>query len=143
MSKMENENNNYDIPESNTSGGVFNINEIDKFTIAKIENVKTNLLLNLTQLNQKSAIYQLKDLILTMEQLLQKYYPNELNTYTTTDINQKKKTFIDIVKASNEDFYNDSSIIRSSALNLSNIWNYFMSKLNVKLTTKKLTIKKK
>jgi hypothetical protein len=133
---------------SDKSEGIYTISDIDKFTIARIENVKVNYTLNLTTLSSQEMIDQLDDLFSSMLVILEKYFSKELEDYkiTTgkTEMNfyQIKHTVDGIRLMNIESLTTPMYLCRKTAELGINVWDYFMRKLGVQIATKKLSQKK-
>ncbi len=140
---MENNQNNIDFT-AQMEKGVFNINDIDKYTIMRLANIKQNFAFNLSSLSLADAQNQLLDIATSMQIIIEKYAPVNLKErikVISNEINGNAYSFYDyknaILIADNIDK------IRFLYENLNFIYEGFLRKvLNVALPTQKIDKKK-
>ncbi len=121
---------------------IFNIYDIDKLTIQNIEMKKNDLLLNFFDLDDKTRIRAMLDLIFTMKTLISKYNENYLDD-EKVKINDENLSFLDLEKK----FLFENFSITFQYVYFEKIiylYNKFLKEyLNVKLPTEKIDYKKK
>jgi len=89
MSEQDNE-----ILKAAIEKGVFSISDLDKYTIAKLINLKQDFTLSLSTLTFAEAYNQLRDLSLNIKQILEKYLNSEaLKEFSKIEINDNEYDF--------------------------------------------------
>lgn len=138
MSETDNE-----ILKAAIEKGVFNISDLDKYTIAKLLNLKQDFSLSLSTLTFDEAYNQLRDLSLNIKQILEKYLSGEtLKEFSKIEINGSEYDFYSL--------YNSIPYCKNLE-DIRLLWNYinltfdkFLKDiLRVALPTEKINLKKK
>jgi hypothetical protein len=123
--------------------GVYNISEIDKFSIAKIEDVKNSFFLTFNTLKIDKIASQLQDLSSDMLQVIEKYYEPEDIAKNTLTISDETYNFYDLKELISYEDYMDRDTLRTIAEKLFFIYNQYIKQLGVELPTARINVKKK
>lgn len=130
--------------------GVFNINEIDKFSLAKIETMQREFTLNIGSVNTNDAKDTLSNILSEQQRIIEKYFKTTKPDGSTDNALEKYKVAIDgklynfyDLKRGLAEFGDDDDVIRVISENTFNIYDHFVKILGQEIPTIKKNVKKK
>lgn len=125
--------------------GVIDVRDIDTTKLFTIEQMRSNFVMVLPELNIKDAQEQLRSLFTLMLGIMEKYFSspkhNDIDKYKIK-IDGKEYSFYDLKKYADLDL-NDKVLTRAIAESAFNIYDHFSRELKVALPTSKTNFKKK